>query len=377
MNLRRINMIDCNVWRSSVFVALAAICAASGCWREVEYTPPESGKAAEQEAPSMVDQVAGETDPAAPTTPIDSPAEDDSKATASEFGEDLAAVMSAEEAAKESSEATGTTPITESTPPPASVVGERYAAETAAEPPATESAEPTTPAAPDALDSLFGEPVESNTPPDSPVSESMLPEQREAIAESSETPIPNLDDDDIQTPPAMEAWTARRAAWLLGSKLSLAALANEHGAPAVEVQKLFGQSSALAKKLGIPLGDLPARAAASVARPASDLALDYLFTEGQKIGGALATQKGAEYAALFEVAVKSNILLVIYKPGVPATEAIAAAIEKAAARAKLPETLTRPLLDALAAKATMVDVRKAVYELHAATDKYLDETAPR
>jgi hypothetical protein len=190
-------------------------------------------------------------------------------------------------------------------------------------------------------------------------------------------PIPNSNNDEIQTPPAVDAWNTRRAAWLLGSKLSLAALANEHGATAVEVQKLFGQSSALAKKLGIPLKDLPARSTAGAARPANDPALDYLFTEGQEIGGALAKGQGVELSALFEVAVKSNILLVIYQPGSPTTGAIAAAIEKAAERAKLPETLTRPLLDALAAKSTMVDVRRAVYELHAATDKYLDETAPR
>jgi hypothetical protein len=75
--------------------------------------------------------------------------------------------------------------------------------------------------------------------------------------------------------------------------------------------------------------------------------------------------------------VKSNILLVLYKPAAPTTQAIASAIERAAERAKLPSTLWQPLLDALAAKSTLVDVRKAIYAMHDATDKYLDETVPR
>jgi hypothetical protein len=244
--------------------------------------------------------------------------------------------------------------------------------------PPTDPAESTVvPPAATSVDSLFNEPVDPNTPPGSPVNDSMLPEQREAIAESSEAPIPNLNDDDIQTPPAIENWNTRRAAWLLGSKLSLAALANEHGAPADRVRKMFEQSSALAKKLSIPLKALPDRPAASAAPPTKDSALDYLFSEGQEVGGELAKGHGADHAALFEVAVKSNILLVLYKPDSPTAQAIGTAIERAGERANLPSTLWQPLLDTLAAKGTLVDVRKAVYALHAATDKYLDESVPR
>ena len=70
--------------------------------------------------------------------------------------------------------------------------------------------------------------------------------------------------------------------------------------------------------------------------PAADSGMDYLFTEGREIGGEL-SKLGDDHAALFEVAVKSNILLVIYKPEAPTTQAIGVAIEKAGERAKLPE----------------------------------------
>ncbi len=365
--------------RSSFIPGLLILssCAASGCWREVEYTAPEPTDNTEQQAPSLVDQVASKADPSPPVTPTDSKAADESKTAASEFGDDLAAKLSTDAPTSQAGEPTATTPIAGPSTPSAPNVGDRYAVTTPVETPSNAAESGAAPPDANSFESLLSEPVDPNAPPDSPVNDSMLPEQREAIAEMSDVPIPNLNDDEIQTPPAVEAWNSRRAAWLLGSKLSLAALANEHGAPAAEVQKLFGQSSALAKKLDIAVKELPARPAAGAARSEKDSAIDYLFAEGQEIGSELALRQGADRAALFEVAVKSNILLVIYKPDAPTTQAIAAAIERAGERAKLPATLLQPLLDTLAAKATLVDVRKAVYELHGATDKYLDETAPR
>jgi hypothetical protein len=366
----------CTVRRAWSLIGLVIFCAATGCWREVEYTAPQTTADGEKSAAAVTDDGAGNTEPS-PTVSDNTKSGQDSKEAASAFGDDLATTLSEKkEPAAPSSEPV--TPITDSSPPPTSDVGERYASKPSDVPSTANPAEATAaPPATNSGESLFGEPVDPNTPPDSPVNDSMLPEQREAIAESSDAPIPNLNDDDIQTPPAVERWNTRRAAWLLGSKLSLAALANEHGAPADQVQKLFAQSSALAKKLNIPLKALPARPAASTAPAAYGAALDYLFSKGQDIGGELAKGHGADHAALFEVAVKSNILLVLYKPAAPTTQAIASAIERAAERAKLPSTLWQPLLDALAAKSTLVDVRKAIYAMHDATDKYLDETVPR
>jgi hypothetical protein len=378
MSFQVTELFHCTVRRQWLLVGLAVVCAASGCWREVEYTAPETAAGVEKPAQVTTDQAAGTTEPS-PTVADVSKSEPDSKAAAGEFGDDLAATLTEKDSAARPSEPAATTPITDSSPPPSSDVGDRYANKTSdvtppANPPESATAPPATNSS---VESLLAEPVDPNAPPNSPVNDSMLPEQREAIAESSDAPIPNLNDDEIQTPPAVQNWNTRRAAWLLGSKLSLAALANEHGAPADQVQKLFGQSNALAKKLNIPLKALPARPAPAAARPANDAALDYLFSEGQEVGSALAKGQGADHAALFEVAVKSNILLALYKPDSPTTQAIAAAIERAGERAKLPSTLWQPLLDALAAKSTLVDVRKAVYSLHDATDKYLDETKPR
>jgi hypothetical protein len=121
--------------------------------------------------------------------------------------------------------------------------------------------------------------------------------------------------------------------------------------------------------------DLPASPAAGSPPPVPSPALSYLFTQGQDIGRELARDHGADQAALFEVAVKSNLLLVLYRPGSPTSDAIASAIEQAGPRAKLPNTMWQPLLDTLAARASLADVRKGVYKLHEEADKFLDAPA--
>ena len=103
-------------------------------------------------------------------------------------------------------------------------------------------------------------------------------------------------------------------AWLLGSNLSLAALANDRAADAEKVADWFDKSQRLAKLLGTTVADLPPRPAAGQVDPQADRAIEYLFDQGQAIGRHLAAQYGDDHAALFELAVKSNILLVLYQP---------------------------------------------------------------
>jgi hypothetical protein len=231
--------------------------------------------------------------------------------------------------------------------------------------PATEPTDSPSPLADDSFSSFFDEPLEKEDAT-AAQDEEMTAEEREAKAEISDVPLASPPDDPI---PASQ--NTRLATWLLGSKLSLAALANEHGAPVEQVEKLLDQSKTLAKMLGVSVPELPARPASNAARPATDPALDFLFTRGQEIGRELTQKQNADQAALFEVAVKSNLLLVLYKPGTPTTEAIATAIEQAGSRAKLPQELWQPLLDVLASRPSQADVQRAVFKLHADVDKYL------
>jgi len=300
------------------------VCALSGCWQEVQYTPPASTPARTTEA----DRPA--TEPPAGSGEVGG------------FADDVATSLAPAEESK--------------------VTGEN--------PPVEEK-----PAAPSAVDDLFAEPgrVPESGPPSVIVkSEPVVSEPR------SELPAVAPAREGAAKPQAGR--NTRRMAWLLGSKLSLAALANEHGAPADEVAKWFDQSQTLAKMLGTSAAALPTPAkAGNEAAPSNqpDQALGYLFTQGQQIGQDLARKYGVEQAALFELAVKSNILLALYKPGEVVVDMLSAAIRQAGERAKLPVELYQPLLDALAQTAPAVEVRDLVFKLHADVDRYLSQSDGR
>jgi hypothetical protein len=166
----------------------------------------------------------------------------------------------------------------------------------------------------------------------------------------------------------------RLDAWLLGSHLSLAALANDRGLAPENVQKWLESAKVHAAALGVPVADLPEKSGID-SQTTSRKVLSYLFVQGQQIGRELARQHGADHAALVEVALKSNLLRVMYSPGSGTTEAISGAIAQAAPRADLPPTLWQPLLDLLAAKADPAEVRKAVQSFHAEVERNLAPAA--
>jgi hypothetical protein len=105
-------------------------------------------------------------------------------------------------------------------------------------------------------------------------------------------------------------------------------------------------------------------------------AMEYLLGQGQVIGPHLATTFGDDHNALFEAALKSNILLVRYQPGAPIAKLLAAGISQASERAKLPPELVEPVLKLVEAGAPVKEVRDAVFDLHAHVDQYLAPATP-
>src|SRR6185436_8545258 len=104
--------------------------------------------------------------------------------------------------------------------------------------------------------------------------------------------------------------------------------------------------------------------------------IDYLATaNGKRIGQELSKSHTAEESALFEVALKSNILLLLYVPNSSAGNSVAAAISQAAPQAKLPAELWQPLVDALNKQAPQADVRAAVRKMHIDVQQNLTQRA--
>jgi hypothetical protein len=246
--------------------------------------------------------------------------------------------------------------------------------ETAADP--TQTALPSAPN--DSTASQFADELADasvdNAPSDSPAATTAPADDRYEI--------PNDDDDQselgaqavsatLDTPTTAPPANTRRAAWLLGSRLSLAALAHDRGVAADEVPTWFQEARSAAESIQTSLTELPERPASSDSEPVSREVLGYLLEQGRQVSPGLAKQFGPDHAALFEVAMKSNLLLVLYKPDSSAVEHISAAIANAAPRAGLPPELWRPLLDTLANGAPAVEVRTAVRRLHADVDQHL------
>jgi len=158
----------------------------------------------------------------------------------------------------------------------------------------------------------------------------------------------------------------------MGSNWSLATLARDRGASDDQVATWLAQSRARAELLGTSLADLPPRPAGDDAPPAN---VEYLFAEGQRLGRELATRHGPDHAALLELALKSNLLLVLYEPERRIAETAATAITDAAERAQLPPELWKPLVSTLADQLSDAAVQQAVFRLHDDMDQFLAGTS--
>ena len=195
----------------------------------------------------------------------------------------------------------------------------------------------------------------------------VVPEQQSPTRHTDATPVSATID--VATPTVSPK--VRRAVWILGSRLSLAALAHDRHMAANSIPTWLDEAHSACKVLGTTVPELPEPAAASDTSLVSRQVIDYLLAQGQRIGRELAKRYGPEQAALFEVALKSNILLLLYSPGSDATNSISAAISRAAPQAKLPDVLWTPLVDRMNKKASLDEVRASVKQMHADVDGYL------
>jgi hypothetical protein len=201
----------------------------------------------------------------------------------------------------------------------------------------------------------------ANSPPTQP------PAERYAVA----TPASAT----MEVAPAKPLPNTRREAWILGSRISLAALAHDRGMAPENVPKWLGEARSAADVLGTSVPDLPERTMVDNKVPVSQQVLDYLGVQYQRIVRELGQKHGLEHAALFEVALKSNILILLYSPGSSEAGSLSTAISRAAPQAQLPAELWKPLSDLLGKQSSLNDVRTAVRQMHKDVDQYLANAA--
>ena len=164
--------------------------------------------------------------------------------------------------------------------------------------------------------------------------------------------------------------STRARVWELGGKLSLAAVAAANNLPKPTVDKVFASAQEIAASLGVEVPPLPERKLDRAEARAATLA--YLLRDvGAPVASRLSSTYGPDHAALFEVAVKSNLLLLLYGPGEPESKTIADLIRKRAPDARLPEALWSDLPAKIDARATYDDIKAAIQKMQGDVRHYL------
>ncbi|MEN1681716.1 MAG: hypothetical protein AAGJ46_19205 [Planctomycetota bacterium] len=188
-------------------------------------------------------------------------------------------------------------------------------------------------------------------------------------------PAPPLDDSlaptpSVDTPPAVAITNTRRLAWLLGSKVSWSALSHLIAPQPAAAEEW--EMQALAELLGVE-SPPESQLASEGATPAR--AIGQILTDSRRLAAQLSGRHGDDHAALVEVAVKTNVLLVVYEQNPALAGPISDAVTKAADRAGLPSSLWQPLVRLLSDEPSSQLLREEVFRLHGEIDRTLAGSA--
>ena len=165
---------------------------------------------------------------------------------------------------------------------------------------------------------------------------------------------------DSSPSPASVKPPSKAIAWELGNQLSLAALL--YNARGIENTESLTKTKILASEFGAEVLPFPARTGDKVEDSAAIMA--YLLNDGGKtIIGKVKEKYDQEHADLFEMALKSNLLLLMYGPGDKTGKTIAGVITRNGTRARLPESLWQPVVSKVEADASFDDVKTAVFKM--------------
>jgi hypothetical protein len=100
--------------------------------------------------------------------------------------------------------------------------------------------------------------------------------------------------------------------------------------------------------------------------------IHYLIqSDGADLGRDISTKFGNASGALFEVSVKSNLLILLYQPG--EDQGIGGVIEARMSEIGVPENLWIGLVNAINSKAPESDVKDAVFKMHGDVAAYLGQ----
>jgi hypothetical protein len=157
--------------------------------------------------------------------------------------------------------------------------------------------------------------------------------------------------------------TTKGGAWLLGDNLSLAALLYNQGAASDMTDRFMAKAKKIADIFQVEIKPFPAKGGDS-AKDSADIIHYLIAGDGADVGVALAKKYGEEHGILFEVAVKSNLLILLYGPGDSLGKSIADVIQKRLSSINLPEGLWSNVVALVNKGASEDEVKEAVFKMH-------------
>jgi tetratricopeptide (TPR) repeat protein len=152
-------------------------------------------------------------------------------------------------------------------------------------------------------------------------------------------------------------------AYQLGSKLGLAGAFHAQGDQPALAQRQFAEATAAATALGIKLPPLPKTKGNKIDDTATVLAY-LLNSTGNPIGAILNKNFGGEHGYIFEIALKSNILLMLYGPGDSTSNTILSVLRDRSTKSNIVGGLTEQLIVLIDRKATFDAVKQEVFAMN-------------
>ena len=165
---------------------------------------------------------------------------------------------------------------------------------------------------------------------------------------------------------------AKAAAWRIGDHMSLAGLLYAQGGEEENVKELIDSVKPLTDAMQIAIKPFPPQGATQVETYAE--VIQYLIKgDGAEIGRQIGRGFGAEAGTLYEIAVKSNLLILLYEPG--NDQGIADLIQSRCTEVGLPNNLWFDVVSTVRGSASKEDVKNAVFKMHDDVAAYLGARA--
>ena len=168
---------------------------------------------------------------------------------------------------------------------------------------------------------------------------------------------------------AQESPVAKAAAWRIGDHMSLAGMLYAQGGEEEDnVKELIESVKPLTDAMQIRIKPFPPRGASQVETFAE--VIQYLIKgDGAEIGRQIGKDFGKAAGMLYEVAVKSNLLILIYEPG--NDQGFADVLQARCVEIGLPNNLWFDVVNTVRSSASKDEVKDAIFKMHDEVAAYL------